>query len=132
MDAQQIRDIIGDRTGGCWGIRGLCDDEEYAVGGEVRESYEWDYENDCSRYQTDGQTMGMEWRDGYKGGICTIGISDPEDVESIARAMKGARVYSRSFALLHSYDKEYGNDDDEWILFGDYFEPVEIAAVWEE
>lgn len=52
MDAQEIRDIIGDRTGGYWGIRGLCD------------------------------------------------------------------------------DVEYGNDDSEWILFGDWFHPVEIEAVW--
>lgn len=131
MDARQIRDIIGDRTDGAWGIRGLCNDEQYVVGGDIRESYEWDMANDCSRYHTDGLTMGQEYRDGYKAGICSIGIDDPEDVESIARAMRGARPYSDRFALLHSYDAEYGNDEGEVILFGDYYDPVEIAAVWE-
>lgn len=132
MDAQQIREIIGDRTGGYWGIRGLCDDEDYTVGGEIRESYEWDYENDCSRYMTDGQTMGMEYRDGYKAGVCTVGIADPDDPDCIAEAMSKACVYSDRFALLHSYDSEYGNDESELILFGDLAEPVEIVAVWSE
>lgn len=130
MDAQEIRDIIGVRTGGFWGIRGLCDDEDYTVGGEVRESYEWDYEADCSTYQTTGQTMGQSYRDGAKAGVCTIGIVDPEDLESIAQAMEAVRLYSDRFALLHADDVEYGNDDSEWILFGDWFHPVEIEAVW--
>lgn len=40
------------------GVRSLCDDEQYEVGDDCRESYEWDFENDCSTYHTTGETAG--------------------------------------------------------------------------
>ncbi len=131
MDAEQIMSIIGTRTDGHWGIRGLQYDEDYRIGGSVRESYEWNREADHSCYP-DGPTMGQVWRDGYKVGICTIGIDDPEDLRSIQYALRTARRYSDRFALLHAYDAEYGDDEGEVILFGDRFEPVEIVAEWSE
>ncbi|MEO3947642.1 hypothetical protein [Gorillibacterium sp. CAU 1737] len=38
------------------GVRSLCVDETYAVGDDCRESYEWDFENDCSTFHTSGET----------------------------------------------------------------------------
>lgn len=38
------------------GVRSICDDENYAVGGDCRDSYDWDFEADCSTYSTDGRT----------------------------------------------------------------------------
>lgn len=35
------------------GIRHLADDEHYNVGDYCRNSYDWDYEHDCSTYETD-------------------------------------------------------------------------------
>ena len=35
------------------GIRHLADDENYTVGDFCRNSYDWDYENDCSSYDTE-------------------------------------------------------------------------------
>jgi hypothetical protein len=37
------------------GFRVLCDDENYLVGDDCRQSYDWDVENDCSTYDVDGE-----------------------------------------------------------------------------
>lgn len=58
MDAAQIRAIMEEGRFSDYGIRGLCFDEEYAVGDSPRESYDWDHENDISTYATDGRTLG--------------------------------------------------------------------------
>lgn len=131
MDARQVMAMIGGRTSGFWGIRGLCPDEQYAVGGDVRESYDWDAETDTSTYSTTGVTMGDAWRDGYKAGICAVGIEDPEDPGSVGKALRIAGRYGDGrYALHHAADAEYGNDEGELILFGDRFDPVEIVALW--
>lgn len=131
MDAGQIMGIIAEEPSGFWGIRGLCPDERYAVGGGVRQSYEWDRENDVSAYRTTGLTMGEAWRDGYKAGICTVGIEDPEDIGSVLRALDiAARYGDGRYALLHAMDAEHGDDEGELILFGDCFDPIEVVALW--
>jgi len=40
------------------GVRGIYEDEQYQVGDDCRESYEWDLANDCSTYYTTGETAG--------------------------------------------------------------------------
>ena len=130
MDAQQIMDIIAAWTeehgcSGYWGIRGLCDDEDYAVGDEPRESYDWDVEQDCSTRDTTGETI---------GGTCAVAVHDAEDVVSIQAALDGAGLYagpSGRMALIHADHGEYGNDPDEIILQGGVFDAVEVVAVWE-
>lgn len=62
------------------GVRSLCEDEQYKVGDECRESYEWNFEHDCSTYDLDGG-------DGEKaGGTCATQIKvETEDVEELAQ-----------------------------------------------
>ncbi|MGC4375940.1 hypothetical protein WD019_15110 [Fictibacillus sp. Mic-4] len=38
------------------GVRGTYEDEQYKIGDVCRESYDWDFENDCSTYYTTGET----------------------------------------------------------------------------
>lgn len=38
------------------GVRSICEDETYKVGDDCRDSYDWDFEADCSTYSTDGRT----------------------------------------------------------------------------
>jgi hypothetical protein len=38
---------------GYYGIRTLSEDEQYEKGDICRNSYEWDFENDCSTYDND-------------------------------------------------------------------------------
>lgn len=66
------------------GVRSLCDDEQYKVGDECRESYEWNFEHDCSTYDLDGEE-GMK-----AGGTCaTQIIVDTEDAEELAKRIEG-------------------------------------------
>ena len=130
MDAQGIMEVIeayeeGHGCSGCWGIRGLCEDEDYAVGDEPRESYDWDMEQDCSTRVTTGRTL---------GGTCAVAIHDTEDIASVQAARDGAGLYAGPggrMALIHADRGEYGNDPDEIILMGGMFDAVEVVAVWE-
>ena len=65
-DYIEVAKRIMEKKLGAVAVRGLADDENYAVGDWARESYEWDYENDCSTFDTYGE-------DGEKaGGTCGI------------------------------------------------------------
>lgn len=75
------------------GVRALQADENYIVGDVCRESYEWDYENDCSEYETNGN-------DGEKaGGTCATKVEinyplDMDDVDDLAEALEAAVSYN--------------------------------------
>lgn len=51
------KEILNERYSAV-GVRGIYADEQYEVGDECRESYEWDFENDCSTYFTTGEKAG--------------------------------------------------------------------------
>lgn len=64
------------------GVRGVYDDEQYAVGDECRESYEWDFASDCSTYYTTGEKA---------GGTCATHIDiQTDDVEDLAARIEAA------------------------------------------
>lgn len=123
MDAAQIKAIIEGGRFAYYGIRGLCPDEQYAVGDTPRYSYDWDHENDISTFHTTGIDV---------GGVCTIGIptlaySDEEIMEHIESAIKAASMYSYGrLALIGGDSMEYGEDQGEEIL-----SCAEVLAVWE-
>lgn len=56
MDYTEIAKAIIDGRYAHVGVRNLCADEHYEVGDDCRESYEWDFDADCSTYQTTGET----------------------------------------------------------------------------
>lgn len=64
------------------GVRSLCDDEQYKIGDDCRESYEWDFANDCSTYDIDGE-------EGLKaGGTCATHIPvETDNVEELAKVI---------------------------------------------
>lgn len=121
-DIAKIKEIITADMYGMWGLRALHDDEDYAVGDEPRESYDWDHEKDISTYHTNGSTI---------GGVCTTGICtlyDDEIEQNIRTALERvARYGSKRFALIHANGGYYGEDDGEYILCGN----TEVMAVWE-
>ena len=66
------------------GVRSLCEDEKYKVGDYARDSYEWDFEEDCSTFYTDSETT---------DGTCAteIVISDwlcEEDAPNLAKQIE--------------------------------------------
>lgn len=118
----EIAEIITKDMMHCWGIRALCSDEDYAVGDEPRESYDWDHENDVSTYYTDGRTV---------GGVCAVGIDsqyDDEIDQNVQAALDKVAIYSGNrIALIRADGCDFGEDGGEWILKG----CPEVAGVWE-
>jgi len=88
------------------GVRGLAEDEEYNVGDICRESYEWDFENDCSAYYTTGKLAG--------GTCCTeILFSDlwDDDEDSL-------NELARRIEEIAEKNSEYGDSDKQIIIGG--------------
>ena len=89
-DFKEIAKKILENGNDVVGIRSLCNDESSQEGAECRESYEWDFENDCSTYSTTGETAGGTcvtlidtegvWFDGF----------DSDDVDLLAENIEVA------------------------------------------
>ena len=122
-----------------FGVRTLDDDESYKVGNQARESFAWDFENDCSVYDLDNnaESAGYTCATGVDGSQDTDGYADvEEDVKNLVDAMKVAIDYnvknynpakdSKMVILLGQENWEIENDDFEINL-----ENAEVAAVFE-
>jgi len=81
-------------------VRALAEDENYSVGDACRESYDWDFENNCSTYDTSGVTA---------GGTCGVKIigyfhfdgSDDEEIESaVAKSIEKAKEYGPDLVII--------------------------------
>lgn len=78
------------------GVRGIYDDEQYQVGDDCRESYEWDFAADCSTYFTTGETA---------GGTCATHI----DTQTFESDDEVAELAARIKAMIEQ-NQEYGAD----------------------
>lgn len=64
MNCDELLDVIKNayKDGyNAFGVRVLPSDVDVAniyVGADVRDSYDWDFESDCSTYDTTGETLG--------------------------------------------------------------------------
>lgn len=97
------------------GIRHLEDDEEYAVGDFLRNSYDWDYEYDCSSYDTD-EPVELPGSCAYHTGI-QAGWDDEEEIaEKLDKAIAGSSCYSGKAVIIGGNRSEWGNDDHEIII----------------
>lgn len=90
-------------------VRSLTNDEDYSIGDACRESYDWDFENDCSSYDTNGATA---------GGTCGVKIrndfyfdgSDDEEIEvAVSESIEKAKGYGRNLAIIAG-DLDVGGD----------------------
>ena len=92
------------------GIRVCTDDESYKIGETCRNSYDWDYENDCSSYNTDPAEL---------DGTCAIKIDAEdmtiEEVVSLAKSMD-VNYCGDQVILIGGYEMEYGADENEVII----------------
>lgn len=91
-DYKKIAQIIIDLDPATVGVRSLRDDENYSVGDYCRESYEWDWENDCSTYTTSGE-------DGETaGGTCATSIRfGTYDADELAEEIKKSVEYNSEY-----------------------------------
>ncbi|PAD72434.1 hypothetical protein [Paenibacillus campinasensis] len=102
------------------GIRLLCEDENYNVGDDCRESYEHDFENDVSSYYTTGETA---------DGTCATRVDtfdfnfffyDDEDIKALASKINQAvdqnKVYGSGKRVIIAGTSSYTDghfDEDE-------------------
>ena len=107
------------------GIRHLAEDEKYEIGDICRNSYDWDYENDCSSYDTNEVEL---------SGTCAVDTridldwDDEEDIESkLMEALEASDQYFGSIAIIGGNVMEYGADDGEIII-----EDATVIALIEE
>lgn len=107
------------------GLRTLTEDEDYELGDTARESYDWDFEEDRSTYETDGSTL---------GGTAAINIvrdrewDSPEEVEAaINRAMDASDIYEGDRkVIIGGKNQRYGDDPSETII-----ENAEVLAIYD-
>ncbi|HBY20961.1 MAG TPA: hypothetical protein DEG71_08125 [Clostridiales bacterium] len=95
-----------------YGIRVNADDESYNIGDTCRYSYEWDYENDCSTYNTDTPIK--------LPGTCSLHLviyEDTTNTELINKINEIKNKYAgEQIVIIGGYDYEYGSDDNEIII----------------
>ena len=97
------------------GVRSLTPDEKYKVGDTARESYDWDFENDRSTYDTDGRTL---------GGTAAINIvrdrhqDGPKEVEAALReALNASDGYEGERKVIIGGSRQrWGDDPSETII----------------
>ena len=95
------------------GIRTLTDDENYKVGDTCRNSYDWDYENDTSSFNTDPIEL---------PGTCSVlvlfdDLDEMTDEEIISKLNKISCNYVGEQAILIGGNAaEYGADENEIII----------------
>lgn len=96
------------------GIRGLTRDENYKVGDICRPSYQWDYENDISTYDTD-EPEELDGTCAKNTGIDTYFDEDEEIIEKINNSLKNFE-YDGDKVLVAGNDYSFGMDENEIII----------------
>lgn len=102
-------------------VRGLCHDENYAVGDWCRNSYDWNNEFEQSSYDVDGEQIELP-------GTCGVAVWDFTELNSdevdeaknlLRKAIESAKYYGDDgrLAIIAGYnDYTYGEDEDEVII----------------
>lgn len=103
------------KTGLCaYAVRYMQDDERMEVGAICRRSYDWDYEHDCSRYETDGAQLPGAC------GLCLHDIDEDSTAEEIRdaalEALKNNIPYCGTPVIIGGNRWTGGNDHNEIII----------------
>lgn len=96
------------------GIRTTSDDEFYKTGDTCRYSYEWNYEYDCSTYDTENSIK--------LNGTCAVEVifedldemSDEEIINQLTNI--SCDYIGEQTILIGGYRAEYGSDENEIII----------------
>lgn len=93
---EKILEIVKAEEYSHYGLRAISEDEEYSVGDWARESYEWDFEEDCSTYETTGERA---------GGTCCVKIfldfvEEENEAKEIERVLSKARDYANGGKIV--------------------------------
>lgn len=123
MDIKEVVQKIKDNEIEYFGIRTLAEDEDYKVGDECRESFEWDIENDCSTYDLDGEDG--ETADGTCVTMVFADCYDDADeiekaLETAIKANKGYGAATRAIIAGENVSTDGVFDENEGRLVDAY------------
>lgn len=97
------------------GTRHLAEDEEYEVNDICRNSYDWDYDNDCSSYGTDNEVE-LDGTCAVDTGIELEWDSAEEIERKLEEALESSKQYPGTIAIIGGNRMDYGADDGEIII----------------
>lgn len=112
---EQVIEKLKESDYSYFGIRHLTDDEEYNVGDICRNSYDWDYESDCSSYDTD-EPVELDGTCAYRVDIDLAWDDDSEIEAKIQDALDSSDCYSGRAVIIAGNRAEDGADDCEIII----------------
>lgn len=124
MNVQEILNKVNEEGYSVVAIRHCAEDEDYTVGDICRNSYDWNYELDCSTYDTD-EPVELEGVCGYHvRGFENLDTDEIEEAaELLNKALKGAELYCGEMVVIAGHSYTYGNDENEVII-----EDAEVIA----
>ena len=124
LNVQEILNKVNKEGYSVVAIRHCAEDEAYAVGDICRNSYDWNYELDCSTYDTD-EPVELEGACGYHvRGFENLDADEIEEATEIfEKAMKEAETYCGKVVIIAGNRYTYGNDENEVII-----EDAEVIA----
>jgi len=104
------------------GVRWQTPDEDYSIGDICRNSYDWDYDNDVSSYDTDNPVE--------LPGTCAIYVTndtydDANEIQSKINLAISEHQYVGDIVVIAGDRYDWGADEDEVIIE----DPIVIAKV---
>lgn len=97
-------------------IRHLSPDEKYEIGDICRNSYDWDYELDCSTYETENP-IELDGTCGYAVyDLCNLDLDEMEEAEQLLSMALKEADYIGEPVLIAGHGYTYGNDENEVII----------------
>lgn len=125
MNTQKLLDTIKNNKYSVIAVRHCCQDEHYQLGDFCRNSYEWNYELECSSYDTENP---IEF-----DGTCGYAVFDLLEAynETIAEkiltdAIQNSSLYDGTeIVIIAGTSYTYGNDENEVII--EYAEVIGIV-----
>lgn len=126
FDVKEILKKVNEEGYGVIAIRHLAEDEQYEVGEMCRNSFDWNYELDCSTYDTD-EPIELDGTCGYH--ITGFENLDEEEIEEATelfeKAMREATSnYVGEVVIIVGSRFTYGCDENEVIIWD-----AEVIAV---
>lgn len=117
LNVQEILNKVNKEGYSVVAIRHCAEDEDYAVGDVCRNSYDWNYELDCSTYDTE-EPAELDGTCGYH--VTGLENLDEDEIEEatelLNKALKGAELYCGKMVVIAGHSYTYGNDENEVII----------------
>ena len=124
MNVQETLNKVNEEGYSVVAIRHCAEDEDYTVGDICRNSYDWNYELDCSTYDTE-EPVELDGACGYHvRGFENLDADEIEEATEIfEKAMKESETYYGKVVIIAGYRYTYGSDENEVII-----EDAEVIA----